>query len=482
MEDKLFDQIIKGKLEKVEAPYQAATWQQLADKLDIAEFKPETDTRLDQLAKEHLSAARHGQMPKAHWEQFANRLDQSHILIQRLRTAKVAELAILILTLLNLDAFAPEKMQWQQPTIKQEVATKSETAPSTPQPATQTSAASPLENQVAPKQKQESVKPGTQSKAAHTRTRVQRAGGRTRPQPIAAVPQAETPSSGSLLEALASVFSSDSEQKQGNSANEQVSQDVVKVLVNQEVVETLPTLAVSTLPHINEDLAFAKPLVKPSANRTKWQLIAHAGPDFIQVRGENRVTTRSYAAGIHAAMRKGKWGLETGVDYANLPYKTKPKKEILAGNPATGQVGRVLRAMDFDLVSVPVRVSRVIFKHKRTEVIAMAGPQVIATATIAPDYDSFYVPGSQPDPVPAPPIPRVPPVASARGLFEGGAVKDNVHLAVQAAVRVEHRLGASNKSFFVEANAQSLLTSNKLGPADDTFSGIGLRTGLIAML
>jgi hypothetical protein len=311
---------------------------------------------------------------------------------------------------------------------------------------------------------------------------VLRAGGRTRPQPIAAVPQAETTVPGSLLEAFASVFSSESEQKQAYQANEQVGQEAINVLVNQEVIATLPTLAMAPLPGINENLAFTAPMIKPSANKTKWQLIAHAGPDFVQVRGENRVTTRSYAAGVHTAMRKGKWGLETGVDYAQLSYKTKSKKEILAGNPTTGQVGRVLRAMDFDLVSVPLRVSRVIFKHKRTEVIAMAGPQLIATATIAPDYDSFYSPGSQPDPVPAPPIPRIPPVASTKGLFEGGSIKDNVHLAVQAAVRVEHRLGASNKTFFVEANAQSLLTKNKLGPADDSFSGIGLRTGLIAML
>ena len=106
----------------------------------------------------------------------------------------------------------------------------------------------------------------------------------------------------------------------------------------------------------------------------------------------------------------------------------------------------------------------------------------MATAQISPDYNAFYTPGSlPPDPGNAP-KPRVNSLVSSKGLFEGGKFSENTHTVVQAGLRLEQHLGATNKRLFVEMSGQALASNSQLGPLDDSFSGVGLRAGILASL
>ena len=117
MEDKLFDQIMKSKLEQVRTPYEVSSWQKLSAQMDKLEQRPGENSQIDQLIKDRIG---NKEIPfnAPHWDALGERLDRMHILIQRLRTAKIAEAAILVLTLLNLDAFQSGETRWQKPASK----------------------------------------------------------------------------------------------------------------------------------------------------------------------------------------------------------------------------------------------------------------------------------------------------------------------------------------------------------------------------
>ncbi len=477
MEDKFFDKDIKEKLEQVQAPYQAAHWQRMSERLDATEFRPETDTRFDQLAKDKLSNPTELPYAAASWEKLAMRMDRSRTLIQRLRTSKVAELAILILALLNLDAFETDS-KWQYPPTPQQITTHQPNSVDTELNKQEQTAA---KSHPLPSAAGAELPRSQNRKAADTRTRVQRNGSnyRTKSQPIVAAEQVPAPAPG-LIETINGLVYSLPESGPTLSTSE--TDVVLTSTANTQSIELLPAVAITYLPEeaIVPTLSVV-PMVKPARQRAGWEVIAHAGPDYVSVHGLNNTTTRGYTGGVHIARIKGKWSVQTGVDYTRVAYRLKPMREIVAGTIATGQIGRVATAVDLDVVSVPVRVGRSIWKRKRTEISVAAGPQLIATTGVSADYNHFFTPGSMPDPtaIPAYRVPAAPPI---NGIFEGGKLDENLHLAAQVALRADLKLGSTNKSLFAEVNGQALITRNRLAKSPDYFSGVGLRTGLIAAL
>jgi hypothetical protein len=476
MEDKQFDQIMKSKLDQVSTPYQPASWHQLAEKLDARAFDPTAQTTpIDELAKRHLATPREMPFVAAHWEQLAGQMDRVRTLVVRLRTAKIAEAAIIILTLLNLDAFSP-KSQWQNPA--------------------QQKAAEPIVQLDAPARTQEAASLSTQTGAIVGSETTNQTFGTT-----SAHLQAQKSGANSFFAASTQQLSQAISQSQEMAQlfeNQQINQAVSSQNIAQSnssstqnanlqatdasLVQTIPTLQPGLLTEEARSFAFAAPLIAPSANAAQVHFSVYAGPDIVRVSGENDIRTTGYTSGLQVSKRKGKWGVASGVEYTKLRYQTTPVKEVLAGNLNQGFVGRTLRSLDFELVQVPVRVTRKLYKKKGTEILATAGVQAMATVQISPDYNAFYTPGSSPDPTQIPPVSRLPFVPSSKGLFEGGSASENIHAVAQAGLRLEQRMGTSNKLLFVEVNGQSLLTRRNLGPADDSFAGIGLRTGVMAAL
>jgi hypothetical protein len=510
MEDKIFDHIIKGKLEQMQAPPMPSdAWQQFAAKLDAREFNPEKNTEIDGLAQRHL-ANKEMPMHAPAWEQMAARLDRTSTLLYRLRTAKVAEAAILVLTFLNLDAFQVEPARWQTPTkpqTTQPMAAVTEPIPAATSTITTSEAAALTTTTSTIAQVDAPVSAAQQSNAAKTPNAGTRTGAN-----LATFAKASATRSNDVAEKAAFAADQVSEQKimttlaATNMVNGQhqitdalagATQNATTDLgasgqlrpitdtpdaVNTEAVATISTLAAQALAIRNEPKLTLQLPVFAVSNRTSIALLAHAGPDFLRLDGVD-AKVRGYSAGLAVARRSGKWGVETGFDYAHFNYATKPTKEILGGNPQVGFVGRSLRSIDFDFVNVPLRLTRSLFKKRGTEVIAGAGAQLMAAVQVAPDYNAYYAPGSlPPDPFQPYQIQRTIIPSTAQGIFEGGAFADNVQLSGTVNIRVEQYLGASNKKLFIEVNGQMPLTKSKIGPADDHFSGIGLRTGLVTML
>jgi hypothetical protein len=476
MEDKQFDQIMKSKLEQGNTPLAPGAWHQFAEKLDARAFDPSAPTTpIDELAKRHLTTPREVPYVAAHWEQLAGHMDRVRTLVVRLRTAKIAEAAIILLTLLNLDAFAP-KSEWQKPAEQK----KSE-------PIVQLN--QKMEQNAAP-----FTQPNTQS-ATHSTlvdSQLSNIAETESGQKHAANQQAQVINNTSFVvtpefavSSNQTTLAAETSQNENNTAqNSNIATSAEAIVSVNTIVRAVPfisTLQPDLLSGVERSLAFQAPMIKPSANATSVHFYIYAGPDFVGVNGTNQTQTIGHTSGVQVSARKGKWGVASGVEYSKLSYKTTPTKEILAGNLNQGFVGRTLRSLDFEIVQVPVRITRKLYKRKGTEMLATAGVQAMATVQISPDYNAFYIPGSTPDIKPVVP-PNLPFVPASKGLFEGGNAANNLHAVAQAGLRLEQRIGTSNKLLFVEINGQSLLTRRNLGPAEDSFAGLGLRTGIMAAL
>jgi hypothetical protein len=508
MEDNIFDHIIKGKLEQVKVPYDAASWQAFSQRMDALETQAGQTAEIDQLVQKNLGG-KSVPFSSAHWDMLALRLERSRILIGRLHMVKVAEAAILLLTLLNLDAFQPGTERWQRPAI-QPTGPIAQTEQPTEQGSTIESAASTEVAQseviAAPSMKKTDQAFLQSDKASKTYLNSK---------------NSKTTSTQSLASNKSQNLDQISDLNQGILQNEQAmsdaalnttTQDQPTVTTSQSVEQTsiaiattsqsveqtsiaiasaqntmmapLDQLSATELKYLNatqQNIQLISPMVQVLPTKPTLYISAYAGPDFLKIDGENTNSTIGYTAGISLLKRKGAWGIESGIEYSNLKYSTEVKREIIGGDPQKGFVGRTLKSIDFDMITIPLKLSRSVFRFKKTELRASAGLELIATAQVSPDYNGFYEPSSQPDPSQVQ-KPNVPNPASSKGLFEGGDIGKNTYLAVQAGLRLESPVCSSNKKLFLEINSQTLAFHKKLGPLDDSIVGIGLRAGVIASL
>jgi hypothetical protein len=497
MEKSLFDQIIKKKLEQVETPAigAKASWQAFAQKLDAVEFRADADTTsIDQLAKEHLAKPKEVPYVPNNWNALSARMDRTKTLVQRLRSAKIAEAAILILTLLNLDAFQVKQTKWLHPKLKSnepivEVQTPSVSGSTT------------------------GLGEMVEAKLTTTYSSEGQVGSKT-PEGNH-LNQINDQNAGSYQQYIVNQQVTDflaQENKTSQSSNPLVfdqnlptttdhvsniiadlqtpaskivsgSSTIIRSSsgIKTEMIEPLSASEIVEVASMEDGVQWLMPATQPFIARSiKRALSVYAGPDFVSLGGVNPTRTVVHTVGVQYSHRKGNWGVATGVEYSNLSYKSKEKKDTLAGSAQAGFVGRALQNLQFDIVQIPVRATRSIFRKRKTEVLATGGVQLMATVQISPDYNSFYAPGSTPDPT-SQQIPPIPPVKSVDGLFEGGRLSDNTHLLAVAGLRLEQHLNASNKLLFVEVNGQKLLTK-RVASTDATFAAIGLRAGLMATL
>lgn len=97
MEDKNLDNILEDKLSNFEFPYQAHTWDALAEKLDAADQAVE---QFDQKVREKLSESDMPYQP-AYWDLMAQRLDKEASLRRQLVRYKITEALLVLLILVT---------------------------------------------------------------------------------------------------------------------------------------------------------------------------------------------------------------------------------------------------------------------------------------------------------------------------------------------------------------------------------------------
>ena len=145
-------------------------------------------------------------------------------------------------------------------------------------------------------------------------------------------------------------------------SNGQIVSSEPSEVVAIDEVNLIPTIVIGELATKNASLVSVSPIFKPSANKSALLASVFAGPNYLQIKGESQSRSTGYTAGVNFVKRNGKWGIESGIEYTNLKYTTQTQKEILAGNAQQGFVGRTLHSIEFDIVSVPFKVTRKIFK------------------------------------------------------------------------------------------------------------------------
>ncbi|MEM1324681.1 MAG: hypothetical protein AAGI23_01945 [Bacteroidota bacterium] len=96
MQDKDLDKIIADKLDKLDVPYQANSWEALEGKLDAND----TEGQFDEQVRQRLEGV---EMPyqSTYWDRFAQQLDQDKLLRKQLLRYKLTEALLVLLILIT---------------------------------------------------------------------------------------------------------------------------------------------------------------------------------------------------------------------------------------------------------------------------------------------------------------------------------------------------------------------------------------------
>lgn len=454
MLDKQFDQHLNEVLQQLEVPYEPGTWAMLEQRMQagITEEHPPAVDPVD-TAVFHALDRLEAPFQAAHWDLMAQRLQQQSLRLRRLRIAKFAEAAIFLLLLANIGFFY-NKDNWDF-----------------------LRAPSPTQSNVP-------VAQASTGKASGKTARRHK----TTPETAAAPAWLQTAIAGTLAsEGAASVLSSDYR------TAPQVSSvlgnlDALAAQARQRVfaaADLLPADAFHLATPPNRVPVFAQFPTQPFRSSKPVYIAAYTGADQNQVLvGNDRRSSGGYSAGFSVGVRKGKWGLETGLGYSQKNYTPEKFTEIYAGGLSTGYYGSSLTEVSSDLVTVPVKVSRRVAQMGKTSAHAVLG----ATANIATskgyDYRTVYYPGQAPSSQPTTDPDKNPLLReSGRGVLEsGGSLKGNVYVSVDAGVRIERRLGNGRYAAFVEPSFRQSLNGKGIGPKREPINTFSVQAGVMAFL
>lgn len=451
-----FDTKIADALRDMEAPYEPATWEQLRQKMEAptpdSSGAPFSD--FDQTIKAALEGME-APFQRTHWDKMAQRLAQQAT-IRRVRIHKAAEAALIILLVANFDAFihggarlfhmpVPAEPAAQETPIAQKQ--RSRRAPNG-QPATIGAAIQLPENAL----------PGADSSTQYAKMPAIVLTDENRAQ--------NTPAISEPLTINQAILGPD-----GRPVPHGLRPLTLLAALGLPPVSTPPMAAV--MPSVKTLVAAPK-----ARKRHKTYLLAHGGYAQHRVKGENAYQTGFNAAnaGLAAAVRKGKWGVEAGLQYAQHQYQTDTevfdfyKKDDKTYGISYDQV-------QAEVMSVPVRASRQIAQWGKNSVQVLAG----AAAHIAVAKDHTYQHTPYPSLPQGQPLHSQPVLPVAQGAMEGGAMRDNYFASVDAALRYE-RIIAPRMIAYVEPHLRRQAGGNGYGPQKQRIHSVGVQAGIMAAL
>jgi hypothetical protein len=457
MDLKNFDKQIKSSLENLEAPFDPGSWSALEQRMNSAfsEEQPAAVEPVDLVVKrtlERMEAPYHS----AHWNLLNARLNQE-ILVRRLRMSKVAEVAIFLLLLANVEGFLGG--------FKAVVAPPAPAAPKAIQPMAAI---------------QKAKKSGKKSAVAS---------------PSASVV--------ALAEKMASMLTAPFE-----TGSEGLENAVVITNVNAGIPSGTSNNLLDGANFYNQSgmVPFHKLEKLPQAKTAEfaWKKFLESIPGVItptprkanglyaasfaaieqnKFSADNFSTTSNgFGAGVAVGYRKGKWGVETGITYSNKNFTPKKEVDFYAGNPVDGFLGNYITDVNADVFSVPVKVTRRMARIGRTSAHAVAGITAhVATEKRFTSKTSYFPPASPSGPVvdidptqfPAPDIQN-------KGALEGGSAQTNAFASLDLGFRLEHALGKRYIAFVEPSYRRSL--GGGFGPKRERVNTLGLQAGVMAAL
>ena len=450
MLDKQFDQHLNEVLQQLEVPYEPGTWAMLEQRMNapVAEELPPAVDPVD-TAVYHALDRLEAPFQAAHWDLMAQRLQQQSIRLRRLRVAKFAEAAIFLLLLANI-GFLYNKDNWDFLRAP---------SPARPNVPVAQAGAGKASGKSARRHQAPAEQAWLQTAIASTlsgegTTSVLSMDYRTAPQVSTVLGN---------LDALAA----------------QARQRVFAA------AELLPADALQLPTAPSRELLFAKFPTQPFRSSKPVYIAAYTGADQnLVLVGKDRRASGGYSAGFSVGVRKGKWGLETGLGYSQKNYIPEKFTEIYAGGLSTGYYGSSLTEVNSDLVTVPVKVSRRIAQMGKTSAHAVLGVTANIATSKGYDYRTVYYPGQAPSNHPTQ-DPNTNPLLreSGRGALEsGGSLSGNVYASVDAGVRIERRLANSRYVAFVEPSFRQSLNGKGIGPKREPINTFSVQAGVMAFL
>lgn len=440
----------------MEAEYEPATWDVLRQKMDrmLLEEQPEPVSEVDKAVFHTLQNMEMPYQP-AHWDMLATKMTEAARLRRRLWIGKMAEAAIFLLLLINIDGLIDMGSGERTRPDRRVRSNRPQVDASTP----------------AQKHRQYAATLGAQLQNEHGYVA-------TTDEYSAAMNPAAT-----FISAVLQTNDINTQQLfPGENLNDQTS-------------------GASGVPHVSDFFAFlsapdASPVkfthrfkmpvfpVKP-ARTEKLYAVSYGtfNRNFVKTDGETR-TANGYGNGIAVGYRKGKWSVEAGLGYTQVGYQPKKEVEIYAGNLQNGYVGTYANRVDADVFSVPVRATRRLARVGRTNVYAVAG--VTGNISVQKSYQYKTVsygtgpsaqPGGNPDQPSQPQLSR----KGIGWLEENGKIAGNFYATADVGVRVQHPAGKRFAAFVEPVYHQSLGQSG-IGPKLNRINTLSVNAGIVASL
>lgn len=467
-----FDAQMKSALENLEVPYEPSTWASLEQRLP----RPAAPDAVDQAVFSTLNTLQ-APYQSNHWDILAERMAHRTQVRRRLWAYKIAEAAVLLLLLLNLDGLlggsaAPRSPQPTAPTRPSDkpIAEKQLRH----QPATTNDPATGSDNE------QISIATAQTSRMATAypadlllknegvmfqSSENQQIDLKNNAQPTAAAPTVQAPqlnTSATTSTAARPVF-----------AGLGPLSDAPYNLLAWEKTLT----AHSVLPFATP--ASSQPNKAPKQRRFYASTIASLEKNRVKAQGADLQITPGYGGGLAAGYRKGKWGVEAGLAYSRREFSPRKEVKIVSGSINKGYYGAYVREVSADIVSVPVKATRRIARTGRLTAHAVAG--LTANVAVEKTYQNktVFYPGFQPQPG-TDPLPKPTSLAqTGTGLFEGGSLEGNTYLNATVGLRLEHPV-SKRHTVFVEGTYNPALTRKGLGPKPAQINTLALSAGVMA--
>lgn len=442
MEFKQLDSTVKSALENLQMPYDPSSWDALESRLNDMPAPDAIDQRM-RPALERLEPA----FDELSWHSLAAKMD-GLARARRVKWTKAAEAALILLLLLNFKSV----FEAVDPTPKAPVAPKVENN-------------EPIASKSGKRKAQTTHNPNSENANS---------------------------TSAEILAAVARLFTNESTDLSSDKATQNQINDGTAVaslepsnalnteLLNPASLAFLPT----SLRHIEAPQPMAATLNLPVRNKvTTGPFYTGFGAQYDQnylIQDDHKNQKSGYGAALVVGYRKGKWGVETGIQYSSKSYQPKRDMVEYENNPFQGISFYYNNEVNADVVSLPVKATRRVFKAGKTSGHVVAAVTGHFAASKSYQYNTVHypppVPIPNPNPVSNPPVPAPP----AKGILENGGMTYNAYATADIGFRLERAMGNRYSAFIEPVYRQSL--GGGLGPVASRLNTVSIQAGVLATL
>jgi hypothetical protein len=458
MDLKNFDKQIKSNLENFEAPYDSSSWQALENRMNavFAEEEPAPVEQVDLIVKRALERLE-APYQTADWSLMNTRLNQN-LLVRRIKMSKIAELAIFLLLLANIEGFLGGFKEVLKPVV--------------PQPVHKLVPMAKASHHKSGKHLAKASAPGTSIAAVSTLA-------------------------GQVVDLIRAPFDA----LEGTIVQ---SADISATLISQNNASLLDGshfYSTSGIVKFNKIAPIPQSKVIDMAWKNYFEVIpgvtvpvekksnglyaaSFASFDKNDINTSDKSTHQNnYGGGIAVGYRKGKWGVETGLTYSRKSFSPEKDVAFYAGNPIVGFLGAYVKDVDADVFSIPVKVTRRLAKVGGATAHAVAGLTANVATEKRVNYKTVFDPGSNPGGSNTlDPAIRSIPAVNNKGVLEGGALKTNSYVTADIGVRVEQSLGRRYTAFVEPSYHRALGGGPYYGPKTERTHAFTIQAGVMAAL